>query len=39
MPWPPGADILVGEVFTEQGICSSWKRDSNIEAAGALEWV
>ena len=39
MPWPPGADILVGEAFTEQGICSSWKQESSIETAGALEWV
>lgn len=39
IPWPLGADILVGEVFTEKGICSLWKQESNIEPAGALEWV
>ena len=35
MPWPSVADILVGEAFTEKGICSSWKQESNIELADA----
>lgn len=35
MTWPSVADILVGEAFTEKGICSSWKQESNIELATA----
>lgn len=35
MPWPSVADILLGEAFTEKGICSSWKQESNIKLATA----